>query len=270
MLQYINWYIVESLNAKNMNPHVSFIIPAYNEETNIRLGVLEKVSKYLKHRPYTWEVLIVDDGSTDNTKSLIDEFSKNNKGFIVLHCTHQGKASTVISGIKVAKGDITLFTDLDQATPLGESEKLLPWFDKGYDVVIGSRNTKREGAPFLRVVMARGFMILREVLLGLSGIQDTQCGFKAFRRSVALEIVSRLKIYGSNRSISGSMVTAGFDVEVLFVAKRLGFKIREIPVEWHYVETRRVNPLRDSLQGLVDIFSIRLNSMLGLYDKKRE
>lgn len=249
-------------------PKVSFIIPAYNEETNIRLGALEKVSKYLRTRTYTWEALIVDDGSTDQTGTLIDEFVKNNDGFIVLHCGHGGKASTVISGIKSAKGEIVLFTDLDQATPLGESEKLLPWFEKGADVVIGSRNTKREGAPILRLIMARGFMILRSVFLGLSGIRDTQCGFKAFRRNVALDIVRRLKIYGSNHFVTGSMVTAGFDIEILFVAKRLGYSIREIPVEWHYVETRRVNPLRDSIQGLFDILLIRFNSSLGKYGKK--
>ncbi|MBI5613858.1 glycosyltransferase [Candidatus Gottesmanbacteria bacterium] len=253
-----------------MNPYVSFIIPAYNEETNIRLGVLEKVSKYLKHRSYTWEVLIVDDGSTDSTKTLIEEFSKNNKGFTAFHCAHQGKASTVISGIKMAKGEIVLFTDLDQATPLGESEKLLPWFEKGYDVVIGSRNTKREGAPLLRLIMARGFMILRSIVLGLSGITDTQCGFKAFRRPVALDIMNRLKLYAKPRIVSGSMVTAGFDIEVLFIGKRRGYVIREVPVEWHYVETRRVNPLWDSLQGLSDILFIRLNALLGEYEKKGE
>jgi hypothetical protein len=109
-------------------------------------------------------------------------------------------------------------------------------------------------------------MILRSLFLGLSGIQDTQCGFKAFKRRAALDIVKRLKIYRSNRSVSGSMVTAGFDIEVLYVAKKLGYTIREIPVEWHYVETRRVSPLRDSFQGFADILSIRLHSLLGKYD----
>jgi len=245
---------------------LSVVIPAYNEETNIRLGALEKVAKYLARQSYAWEATIVDDGSNDGTAGLLDAFVKENKGFAVMHNPHQGKASTVISGMMAAHGDIVLFTDLDQATPINELDHVLPWFDQKFDVVIGSRSGRRQGAPMTRRIMARGFMMLRGLLLGLRGIVDTQCGFKAFRREVAQDIFGRLKLYGHQHAVSGSMVTAGFDIEALFLAKKLGYQIKEVPVEWHYVETRRVNPFVDSLQGLSDIITIRMNAWRGLYD----
>jgi len=245
--------------------YLSIVLPAYNEEKNIRLGVLDKVSRYLEHKTYTWEVIIVDDGSTDGTGELLDDFSRTNKGFSVIHNHHMGKATTVTTGVIAAKGDIILFSDLDQATPIYEFEKMLPFLKEGYDVVIGSRNYKREGAPLLRLLMARGFMFLRAALLGLNGIVDTQCGFKAFRKDAAKNIFNSLKLYENQHEVSGSMVTAGFDIEVIFLAKKRGLKIKEIPVEWHYVETRRVNPITDSVQGLMDIVRIRLNAWKGHY-----
>ncbi len=247
------------------SPFLSIVIPSYNEETNIRLGSLDKVSRYLEKQSYTWEAILVDDGSTDKSPLLMDAFAKANPGFSVLHNPHRGKAETVVSGVMKAKGSIVLFSDLDQATPIAELEKVLPWFDKGYDVVIGSRNRRREGAPLSRVIMARGFMVLRGIILGLKGITDTQCGFKAFKRYVAKDIFSRLRLYGQNQQVQGPMVTAGFDIEALFLAKKLGFKIKEVPVEWHYVETRRVNPIKDSLQGFFDMIKIRINELQGKY-----
>lgn len=245
--------------------YLSVVIPAYNEETNIRLGSLDKVSRYLEMQTYTWEVIIVDDGSTDASPKLLDAFCKSNKGFRVLHNPHSGKAGSVIRGVKEANGDIILFSDLDQATPMTEAEKILPNFRKGFDVVIGSRNSRREGAPLSRIIMARGFMLLRGLFLGLRGITDTQCGFKAFTRDAIHAIIKKLYVYGNPREVHGPMVTAGFDIEVLFLAKKMGYKISEVPVEWHYVETRRVNPVKDSLQGLRDMLVIRLNAMQGKY-----
>ncbi len=245
---------------------VSIIIPAYNEETNIRLGALDQVGRYLEKQRYLWEVILVDDGSTDATSFLLDAFAKTNGFFRVMHNVHQGKAASVISGMLAANGEIVVFTDLDQATPIRELEKILPWFEKKFDVVIGSRNTKREGAPVLRFFMARAFMIIRSMILGLDDITDTQCGFKAFRKLAALGIFDKLKLYGVRHQAVGSSVTAGFDLEVLFLAKALGFPIKEVPVEWHYVETRRVNPLLDSWQGFWDIVNIRINALKGAYN----
>jgi len=246
---------------------LSVVIPAYNEETNIRLGAIDKVLRYLNGQKYSWEVIIVDDGSTDNTAELAEQIIDSDMHFRLIKNPHQGKAATVMTGMMEARGDIVLFSDLDQATPLKEVEKILPWFEKGLDVVIGSRKSKREGAPILRRLMARGFMFLRTVVLGLKGISDTQCGFKAFRREVARNIFQHLSLYGKQKAVTGAMVTAGFDIEVLFLAKVLGYKIKEIPVEWHYVETRRVNPLKDSWEGLMDIMHIRINAWKGVYKK---
>lgn len=248
-------------------PFLSVVIPAYNEETNIRLGAFEKVQRYLEGQTYPWEVIVVDDGSTDGTARLTEEFIGRNGHFTLVRNPHQGKAATVITGMLSANGRIVLFSDLDQATPLKEVEKILPWFEKGYDVVIGSRKGKREGAPLFRRLMARGFMMLRTVVLGLKGISDTQCGFKAFKRDVARNIFRHLSLYGKQKTVSGAMVTAGFDIETLFLAKVLGYKIKEIPVEWHYVETRRVNPIKDSWEGLLDIVHIRINAWKGIYRK---
>jgi dolichyl-phosphate beta-glucosyltransferase len=244
---------------------ISIVIPAYNEETNIRLGTLDKVLLYLSKQKFSWEVVLVDDGSDDATPKLLDQFARANPGFRVIHNPHQGKAATVMTGMLSALGGVILFTDLDQATPLSELENLLPFFSEGYDIVIGSRNTNRQGAPFLRVVMARGFMMLRSVILGLKGITDTQCGFKAFRKEVSQKVFSKLRLYGNMHSVSGSMVSAGFDIEVLYLARRMGFKIKEVPVDWHYVETRRVNPVKDSWQGFIDIINIKMNDMKGKY-----
>lgn len=245
--------------------HLSIIIPAYNEETNIRLGSLDKVSRYLEKRKDSWEAIIVDDGSSDGSPKLLDAFCQANRGFRVIHNKHTGKAGSVVAGVAAAKGDIVLFSDLDQATPMSETDRVLPWFEKGYDVVIGSRNSKREGAPLSRIIMARGFMLLRGIILGLTGITDTQCGFKAFKAPVAKSIFSKLAIYKSAVEVRGPMVTAGFDVEVLFLAKRMGYAIKEVPVEWHYVETRRVNPVKDSVQALKDMLVIRWNFLRGRY-----
>lgn len=245
--------------------YLSVVIPAYNEETNIRLGALDKVVRYLGSQHYSWEVLIVNDGSTDETASLIREFVKINRNFRLIEMPHRGKAATVITGLEEALGEIVLFSDLDQATPLCEVEKLLPLFNQGYDVVIGSRNSQRKGAPLSRRIMARGFMMLRSFILGLGGIRDTQCGFKAFRSSIVKSITKHLTLYVSQSILSGSNVTAGFDVELLYLINRNGYKIREVPVEWHYVETRRVSPIRDSWQGLMDILRIKINELKGRY-----
>lgn len=195
---------------------------------------------------------------------MIKKFLKDHLKFRLIEREHQGKAAAVTSGILEAKGEIILFTDLDQATPIDQIEVLLPWFSKGNDIVIGSRNTRRRGAPLLRVTMARGFMLLRNLILNL-GINDTQCGFKAFTKKAAYDIFPRLKVFTLNRRIQGSTVTAGFDVEVLYIAKMLGYKIAEVPVEWHYQETRHINPVRDSIEGLVDLMKIRWNSVNGIY-----
>lgn len=246
------------------NLFLSVVIPCYNEEKNLQGGALKKVQNFLRTKDFLWEVIVVDDGSEDKSVEIIRDFVRKNPQFALIENPHQGKGHTVIAGVLESKGKYVLFTDLDQATPISETDKILPWFKKGFDIVIGSRKEKREGAPVLRVLMARGFIFLRSLFLGLKG--DTQCGFKAFKNKVAQDLFSRLKLYSKKKKVEGSMVNAGFDVETLFVAKKRGYRIKEIPVQWRFIETRRVNPVKDSWEGFWDLVKIKLNDLKGLYD----
>jgi dolichyl-phosphate beta-glucosyltransferase len=247
--------------------YLSVVIPSYNEMANLQKGVLDKVDHYLSRQKYTWEVIIVDDGSTDGSIEFVENFIKDNgKEFKLIKNSHTGKAGAVTRGVLDAEGEIILFTDMDQATPIEELENVLPNFDKDYDIVIGSRSKKRKGAPFTRVIMARGMMILRTIIVGVYGISDTQCGFKAFRNDVAKTLFKKINDINSGfKNISGSKVSAGFDVELLYLAQKMGYKIKEVPVSWLYVETRRVGPIKDSVDGLIDLFKIKLNSLKGTY-----
>jgi len=245
---------------------LSVVIPSYNERANLQKGVLDKVEHYLSKQKYSWEVIVVDDGSTDGSREFIEKFVKENPKFKLVKNNHTGKAGAVTKGVLSSNAEFILFTDMDQATPIEEIEKVLPYFDKGYDVVIGSRNSKRKGAPWTRLVMARGMMALRTILVGISGISDTQCGFKMFKNEVAKKLFRKISnINNGFGEISGSKVSAGFDVELLYLAQKMGFRIKEVPVDWLYVETRRVSPLKDSIDGLFDLFKIKMNSIKGTY-----
>ncbi|OGY09731.1 MAG: hypothetical protein A2782_02740 [Candidatus Blackburnbacteria bacterium RIFCSPHIGHO2_01_FULL_43_15b] len=248
--------------SKN-TPFLSVVVPAYNEEVNIKRGAPEKLVSYLKEQKYTWEVIFVDDGSTDNTASLLEKLKNQEQRVRLIRNPHQGKAATVTTGVGKAIGAIILFTDTDQATPMNQVEKFLPHFKQGYDVVIGSRHG-RAGMPFIRKITAYGFVILRTMILRLP-FKDTQTGFKAFRQEAARDIFSRLKIFGKGGVISGAAVKAGFDLEILFVARKLGYKIKEMSVEWHHPGTTRVNIIKDSIDGLRDMLRIRWNALQGKY-----
>jgi glycosyltransferase involved in cell wall biosynthesis len=232
---------------------------------NLRKGVLDKVEHFLNKQKYEWEVIIVDDGSLDGSIEFTQEFIKDNANFRLLKNSHLGKAGAVTSGMLSAKGEYALFMDMDQATPIEEIDKLLPLIGD-YDIVIGSRGSKRQGDPWTRLLMARGMMVLRSLIVGIKGISDTQCGFKLFKKNVSDELFSKLKnFHHGYKTISGSSVKAGFDVELLFLAQKLGYKIKEVPVEWLYVESRRVNPLRDSIEAVEDLLTIKINDFTGKY-----
>ena len=245
---------------------LSVVIPSYNEMGNLQKGILNKVKNYLDKQAYAYEVLVVDDGSNDGSREFVKKFVDEEKEFHLIENSHSGKAGAVTTGMLLAKGDYILFTDMDQATPIEELQKLMPFISKGYDVVIGSRNATRHGAPFTRKIMAKGMMVLRSAIVGLSEISDTQCGFKLFKREAAQKIFFKVKeIHHGFKTIHGSSVTAGFDIELLFIAKKMGYKIKEVPVEWLYVETRRVSPIKDSVEGFFELFKIRRNIFFGEY-----
>lgn len=232
---------------------------------NLRKGVLDKIEHYLKIQKYSYEVIIVDDGSDDGSLEFCQKFVKDNKSFRLIKGKHSGKAGAVTKGMLEAKGEIHLFTDMDQATPIEETEKMLPFFDDGYDLVIGSRRA-RKGSPFSRRIMSNGMIVLRKITVGIYEIHDTQCGFKMFSGSASKKLFKKInELHGGFSKISGSNVTAGFDVEILYIASKLGYKIKEVPVEWLYVESRRVSPIKDSINGVMDLFQISSNKFRGKY-----
>ncbi len=246
-----------------MKPYLSVVIPAYNEEHNLKARVLDDVHTYLAKQKYPWEVLIVNDGSTDKTAETASEFISKYPGFRFLNEPHRGKGGTVIAGVLAAKGEIILFADMDQSTPINQIEKLLPKFSEGFHIVIGSRHG-REGAPLVRKLMAYGFAALRFIVLRLP-YKDTQAGFKAFKKEAALKIFSKMKNLLEKKNVQGSSLSAGFDVEILYLARKMGFKVAEVPVEWHYHEGTKKNPIIESWIGFKGILAVRLKSLMGYY-----
>jgi len=246
---------------------ISLIVPCFNEELNIQKGTLDKIGNFTKEDSRFLEIIISDDGSTDNSKKIIRQkyltlFPK----FKLLENEHQGKAFAIITGIKKARGDWTAFSDFDLATPIEEIEKLIK-YTSSYPIIIGSRNSQRQGAPLIRKLMAKGFVFIRNFLIGLKGIKDTQCGFKLFEKKSATKIINKLIVFNQKRNVSDSSVSAGFDLEFLFLAQKLGYKIKEVPVIWHHVETKNVNFIKDSFEALIDIAKIKINEIAGRYEK---
>lgn len=248
----------------NSNIFLSVIIPAYNEEKNFKKGVLREVDDYLRKQPYSWEVLVVDDGSKDKTVFFVNRFIRGKKHWSLIKNPHQGKSQTVIKGLQEARGENRLFTDFDQSTPINEVAKLLAQIGKA-DLVIGSREikgAKREAEPWYRHLMGKVFNFFVQLFLSY-GIHDTQCGFKLLKKTVFEGISPKIKI---GRTKAATAYTGAFDAEIIFLAKKLGFKVIEIPVFWKHVKTTRVSPFKDSLKMFQEIVKIRLYDFLGAYD----
>ena len=252
---------------------ISVVIPSYNETANLEKGVLENVGDYLNRLKIDFEAFVVDDGSSDQSVELIKKYIAKNENFHLIQNSHGGKANTVISGMLQSSGGIVLFTDMDQATPINQLEKFLPYFKigfsakggpaSGWDIVIGSRHG-RAGAPVLRKLSAWGFSLLRKIILGLP-FEDTQCGFKAFNQKAIQRIIPKIKDGWGVLHTGGGAVNAGFDVEILYLAQKYGFKIAEVEVEWNYVDTERVQVFKDALAAIYDMFRIRWNDLMGKY-----
>ena len=238
----------------NQRPYLSIIIPAYNEQSRIA-DSLYKVKDYLAAQSYQSEIIVVDDGSRDLTTEVvkfIDIYGKETKeqdeGQLMENIKNVGKGFSIARGMIKASGDIVLFSDADLSTPIEEVEKLLPWFAQGYDVVIGSRKlaeSEVEKKPWYRDAMSLLFNLAVQAI-SVPGIKDTQCGFKAYRREAAHNIALLQRIYGF-----------GFDVEHLYIARKQGFKIKEVAVKWEHMDGSKVDPIKDSIRMFTDLLKIR-------------
>jgi dolichyl-phosphate beta-glucosyltransferase len=247
----------------------SIVIPAYNEADKIS-STLNKVITFMDSFGSEYEILVVDDGSTDATAKKVSDMAAENNNIVLIKNIHKGKGIAVWTGVMHSKGLYIYLCDADLSAPITELKKLSIWItEHNFDLVIASREgvgAKRIGEPFYRHLMGRVFNIFTQ-LITLRGIKDTQCGFKLFKSDVAKLLFTNLKVYNpQNPELTGAYMGA-FDVEVLFLARKLGYTIKEVPVTWTYVNTTRLAPMRDSLRMLRDIIKIRINDVKGVYKK---
>lgn len=224
---------------------ISIVIPAYNEEKRIGKS-LETIISYMNDNHSDYEILVVDDGSSDKTNELVSGFDKVT---FFQQEKNMGKGAAVRRGMLEAKGDILVFSDADLSTPIYELKKVLSGIEEGYDIVIGSRALQNElvkkHQPWYRETMGKTFNKIVQFLV-FSGIKDTQCGFKGFKKHAAKNIFAKARIDGF-----------AFDVEVLYLASKLGYKVKEVPVEWYNDERSTVHPIIDSIKMILEILKIR-------------
>lgn len=229
---------------------LSIVIPAYNEEKRIS-DSLKKVISFFDKNKEDYELLVVNDGSKDKTVEIIKEFSKNNKRVkLIDYKTNRGKGYAVKTGVLAANGKKILFSDADLSTPIKEYEKLNEWYKKGFDICVGSRRLSGSKIyvkqPLHRRIIGKAFVTLVKMLSSLD-LKDTQCGFKLYNAKKAKKIFLKQKIDGFS-----------FDVEVLYLAKKNGYSIKEVPVEWNDSERySKVNPVKESFKMLSDLIKIR-------------
>lgn len=237
--------------------YISIIIPAYNEEKRLS-RTLEKVDEYLKKQSFSYEIIVVSDGSKDKTSQVVKDLIPRIQNLrLIDNKENHGKGYVVRQGMLDAKGEYRLFTDADNSTSIDQIEKMLPEFEKGFKVVIGSRDIK--GAviatpqSWIRRRLGDIFNLIVQVISGLWGIWDTQCGFKGFTSKAAEDIFQKCKID-----------RWAFDVEILVISKKLGYKIKEIPVTWVNDPESKVK-LKGMIKMLFEVFQIRWNVITKRY-----
>lgn len=230
---------------------ISVVIPAFNEEKRIG-ATIQKIYDYLKEKSETFEIIVVDDGSSDNTVDVVRNSSERIKNIKVLsNGSNKGKGFSVKNGILNSTSSLVLISDADLSTPIEEVEKFLPWLDNGYDIVIGSRGLEEseilKKQPWYRQSMGKTFNKMVKIL-ALGDFNDTQCGFKLFKSGAAKKVFSLSKIDGF-----------AFDVEILFIAKKMGYRTKEVPVRWINSPQSKVRIMRDSLKMFFDLLQIRFS-----------
>jgi glycosyltransferase involved in cell wall biosynthesis len=239
-------------------PFLSIIIPAYNEES--RIGqTLERVTAYLKGQKYSWEVVVANDGSIDGTGDIVREWWAGCAGVKLLDLRHGGKGWAVKNGMLQSRGRFRFLCDADLSMPIEHLERFISKEGSKWDVAIGSREapgSRRIGEPWGRHLMGRIFNTLTR-LLAAPRIKDTQCGFKLFRAAAAERLFGLQRLEGF-----------GFDAEVLFLARKMGYSMGEVGIDWHYQPRSKVRPVRDSLRMVADLFNVRWAYLLGRYKVK--
>ena len=240
-------------------PSISIVIPAYNESARIGKA-LGQVLRVVRERAWQAEVLVVNDGSTDRTAAVVAEFAQLHPEVRLLNnLENRGKGFSVRHGMLNAVGEIVMFTDADLSAPMEEADRLVDALRQGADIAIGSRwlerNRQTHKQPLYRQFFGRCFNAITRLIMGLP-FADTQCGFKAFRRPVAQTIFQLQRIE-----------RWGFDPELLFIALKRGFKIKEVPVTWGHDERSRLSYLKDGIKMLEEIAYIRWEAFAGAYDR---
>lgn len=257
----------------NATPYLSVVIPCYNEEKNLENHVLDEVAEYLAAQNYVWQVIIVNDESTDRSRALVQGFVQTHPQFALFDIPHGGKPAAVWAGIQHARGEVVLLTDMDQSTPIRELGKLLPWCEQGFDTVIGSRGAAREGFSLTRKLGSFVFRNVRGLLI-LRNIGDTQCGFKLFRRPVLLSLFPYLEFFRRGGRSVGWQVTA-YDVELLYLIGKAGYRIKEVTVDWYnrdqsdtksHIKGEIPRYFRESAEMGQEILRVKINQWQGLYD----
>jgi glycosyltransferase involved in cell wall biosynthesis len=243
-------------------PLLSIVIPAYNEAAPDRLpSSLKQITAFVATQPYAIEVIIVNNNSTDDTLAIAQKAADEFDYIRVITETRQGKGIAVKTGMGIAHGDYLFICDADLSMPIEEVVKFLPPNAESYDVAIASREAKgakRIGEPEMRHVMGRVFNFIVKVL-AVRGLNDTQCGFKCFRREVAEKIFPLQTIDGW-----------AFDVELLFIAQKLGYKIIEVPITWYYKPQSKIKPMGDSYKMVMETLNVRRNWRKGVYGEKTQ
>jgi glycosyltransferase involved in cell wall biosynthesis len=235
--------------------YLSIIIPAHNEEARLP-DTLRQVLEFIEKQAYTVEILVVENGSEDRTFQIALESAAGHPQVQVLQNSQRGKGRAVRQGMLAAKGEFRFMCDVDFSMPVDEISHFLPPTQKEYDIAIASREAPgavRFNEPYYRHFVGRIYNGLIR-WLALPGLQDTQCGFKCFRGVVAEELFRRQTLTGWS-----------FDVEILFIARKLGYKIIELPIHWYYNPNSKISIWRDSFQMGVDLLTIRWNALRGLY-----
>ena len=244
-----------------MKPLVTVLLPNYNESANVHRGILQDIVKYLAHADFASEILISDDGSTDDSLALIKQIAASHPQIRIVENKHAGKPYALRAGISAAHGRYVLLTDMDQSTPITELRKLLPFTNQGFRVVIGSRGASRDNSSFIRkYIISLGFLTVRRLIL-LPEIKDTQCGFKLIETTLAKQIFSHMRIFGRVNRAVGWKVTA-YDVELLYLAKKMGNIWKNEDVS----SGKSRNFVKESIEMFLEILRVRINDMLGKYE----